>query len=108
MKIEREKKVSFLMIDLYCRKKHKTNKGCVCLECSELKEYVSLRLEKCPFKDNKSFCSNCKIHCYKKDMQERIRKVMRFSGPRMILYHPVLAIKHLVESKKEKKKNDKK
>ena len=37
MKIEKEKKVSFLMIDLYCKKKHKT-KNKLCDECQELKE----------------------------------------------------------------------
>ena len=35
---------------------------------------------------------------------EKIREVMRFSGPRMIFYHPYLAIKHVIESKKEKKR----
>jgi hypothetical protein len=28
-------------------------------------------------------------------MRERMRAVMRFSGPRMMWYHPVDAIKHL-------------
>lgn len=107
MKIEKEKKVSFLMIDLYCKKKHKYKKE-ICNECRKLKEYVSLRLEKCPFGENKTFCSNCKIHCYQKEMREKIREVMRFSGPRMIFHHPILAIKHVIESKKEKKKNGKK
>jgi hypothetical protein len=37
-------------------------------------------------------------------MKEKIREVMRFSGPRMIFYHPVMAIRHLVESKREKQK----
>ncbi len=40
----------------------------------------------------KTFCANCKVHCYKPQMREQIRQVMRFSGPRMLLYHPVLAI----------------
>lgn len=35
-------------------------------------------------------------------MREKIRMVMRFSGPRMIFYHPVTAICHVIESKKEK------
>ena len=39
----------------------------------------------------------------KKDMREKIREVMRFSGPRMIFPHPVMAIRHVIESKKEKK-----
>ena len=107
MKIEKEKEVSFLMIDIYCKKKHKTKKE-LCDECKQLKEYVELRLNKCPFKDIKTFCSNCKIHCYQKDMREKIKEVMRFSGPRMIFYHPVLAVKHVIESRKEKKKNGKK
>ena len=33
--------------------------------------------------------------------------VMRFSGPRMLLYHPILAIWHLVSSKREKRRTDK-
>ena len=35
---------------------------------------------------------------------EKIREVMRFSGPRMLFHHPIAAIRHVVESKKEKKK----
>ena len=29
-------------------------------------------------------------------MKDRIRKVMRFSGPGMLIYHPVMAIRHLL------------
>ena len=102
-KREREKKVVSLMIKLYCKKKHHT-KGMLCEQCRQLDEYARLRSEKCPFMETKTFCSNCKVHCYKPDMREKIREVMRFSGPRMILHHPVMAIRHVVESKKEKKR----
>ena len=37
-------------------------------------------------------------------MKEKIRLVMRYSGPRMITDHPVIAMKHLIETKKEKKR----
>lgn len=37
-------------------------------------------------------------------MRQQIKKVMRFSGPRMIIYHPVMAVRHLIESKREKKR----
>lgn len=103
MKIEKEKRISFLMIDLYYKKHKELSSN----EKVELKNYVELRLNKCPFQENKTFCSNCKIHCYKKDMQEKIIMVMRYSGPRMILYHPILAIRHLIESKREKKNGKK-
>ena len=54
--------------------------------------------------ENKTFCSNCKVHCYRPDMREIIRTVMRFSGPRMIFHHLIAAIEHIVETKKEKKR----
>lgn len=60
--------------------------------------------------ETKTFCSNCRVHCYKPAMREKIRQVMRFSGPRMLFYHTMLAIRHVVESKREKrreKKNEK-
>ena len=102
-KREREKKTVELMIRLYCRKKHGV-KGELCPDCRQLAEYAEMRSKKCPFMESKTFCSNCKVHCYKPDMREKIRAVMRFSGPRMIMYHPVMAIRHLIESKKEKRR----
>lgn len=36
--------------------------------------------------------------------REQIRAVMRFSGPRMLLHHPVLATRHVMETKKEQKR----
>lgn len=98
MKIDKEKRVVFLMIDIYYKKNKNNN-----VECEKLKEYVMFRLEKCPFGEKKKFCSNCNIHCYQKDMREQIQKVMRYSGPRMIIYHPIIAVKHIIESRKEKK-----
>lgn len=103
-KREREKRTVALMISLYCHKKHGTKGDELCDECKELLEYSNSRSDKCPFMETKTFCSNCPVHCYKPSMREKIREVMRFSGPRMIFYHPVMAIRHLVESKKEKKR----
>lgn len=103
LKREREKLVVSKMIELYCRKNHHT-KGKLCDDCQSLNDYAVMRSDKCPFMKTKTFCSNCKVHCYKPEMREKIRLVMRFSGPRMIFHHPVMAISHLVESKKEKKR----
>ena len=38
------------------------------------------------------------------EMREKIRQVMRFSGPRMLLYHPALALWHVACSVWEKRK----
>ena len=32
--------------------------------------------------EEKTFCSNCTVHCYRPEMRERIRTVMRYAGPR--------------------------
>ncbi len=93
-----------MMIALYCKKHHHPKKGELCEECKELSSYCHYRLSLCPHGDNKPFCSNCKIHCYDKAHRERIREVMRFSGPRMMFHHPVLAVSHLIETKREKRR----
>lgn len=100
-KREKEKELVSQMIALYCRKKH-GYKNTLCNECAKLDEYARSRSDKCPFMETKTFCSNCKVHCYKPDMREQIREVMRFAGPRMIFHRPIPAIRHVIESKKEK------
>ena len=55
---------------------------------------LNMHIEKRPFMETKTFCSQCKVHCYKKDKREQIRKVMRFSGPRMLVYHPIMAVSY--------------
>jgi hypothetical protein len=99
-KREKEIKIVSLMIDIYCKGHHHTKE--LCDECKELKDYATMRTMKCPFMETKTFCSNCKVHCYRGDMKEKIKEVMRYSGPRMLLYHPILAIKHVILSRKEK------
>jgi len=101
----REKKIVGEMIALYCRKNHGSKE--LCTECSELKSYAEARSDKCTFMENKTFCSNCKVHCYKPEMREKIRKVMRFSGPRMIFHHPIMAVSHVISSKREKNRLEK-
>ncbi len=99
----REKKMVSQMIALYCKKRHGTKNG-LCPDCEKLDTYARARSDKCPFMETKTFCSNCTVHCYKPEMREKIREVMRFSGPRMIFHHPAAAIRHVIETKKEKRK----
>ncbi len=100
---EKEKKLIPVMIKKYCRGKHKTKGKEICAECNELAEYALFRLSKCPFKVNKKFCSFCKIHCYKPEMREKIKAVMKYAGPRMLFTHPIFAISHVVQMIKYKK-----
>lgn len=104
-----EKKLVTTMIEIYCRGNHGSKKGELCSECRELADYAGLRISKCPFMETKTFCSACKVHCYKPEMREKIREVMKYSGRRMLFSHPYLTIKHgvitLKNIRKEKKQN---
>lgn len=102
-KREREKRLVSEMIALYCRKKHRT-KGALCLGCAALDAYARQRSDNCPLMETKTFCSNCRVHCYSADMRASIREVMRFAGPRMMFVHPVIAVRHMTESRKEKQR----
>ncbi|MGI6019000.1 MAG: nitrous oxide-stimulated promoter family protein [Marvinbryantia sp.] len=104
-KREREKQLVSQMIALYCKKQHGGKS--LCPDCAALDAYARQRSDRCPFMETKTFCSNCKVHCYKPEMREKIRAVMRFSGPRMLFHHPVIAIRHMIETQKEKKRLEK-
>jgi predicted amidophosphoribosyltransferase len=93
--MERESRTIALMISFYCKKQHKN--GSLCTECQQLLDYAQERLRKCPFQNNKTTCAKCPVHCYKADMRAKVRAVMRYSGPRMIYRHPILAIEHLID-----------
>ncbi|MCF0192990.1 MAG: nitrous oxide-stimulated promoter family protein [Prevotella sp.] len=102
-RIDKEKAVVELMIKRYCHhnKQHAAvnsrQSGMLCDECSALLEYAHARLSHCKFGDNKPTCKKCPVHCYKPEMREKIRNVMRWSGPRMMIYHPIIAIKHMFQ-----------
>lgn len=98
-RIKREKKTIELMIELYCKKKHDTKIG-LCHDCRELFAYAAARLDKCRFGIEKPVCNKCSVHCYKPEMREKIKCVMRYSGPRMLLAHPVAAVRHFLDGLK--------
>lgn len=93
-RIEREKITVRHMIELWCRKHH--NHSELCEECEALLDYSTARLEHCRFGNAKTKCHKCPIHCYKPEMREKIREVMRYGGPRMIFRHPVEALYYLI------------
>lgn len=96
-RLAREARTIQFMVNLYCQNHHHCAAGSLCADCQELNDYALQRLEKCPFQENKSTCAHCTVHCYQRSMRERVRVVMRWAGPRMLLHHPVLAVLHLMD-----------
>lgn len=103
-RLAREEKTIAAMIALYCRDHHGTGASDagegLCPDCAELLDYARVRLDKCRYGAEKPTCAKCETHCYKPAMRERVREVMRYSGPRMLKKHPVLAVAHLVDGHK--------
>jgi len=96
-RIEKDKRTLEFMIDLYCEKKHGLGLD-NCHECKALYDYAENRLEKCRYGENKTSCKKCKTHCYRPDMREKIKEVMRFSGPRVLIYRPHHYIRYVMKS----------
>ena len=67
----------------------------LCPQCQALLDYAHKRLDHCKFGEDKPSCTRCPVHCYKPALREQIRQVMRYSGPRMLLHDPIMAIRHL-------------
>lgn len=80
------------MIRLYCRKKLHAEE--MPEEYQDLLEYAHKRLSCCKFGDKKTSCKLCPIHCYGREKREMMREVMRWCGPRMLVYHPIVTIEH--------------
>lgn len=101
-KIKNEKKTVSAMIVIYCKSHHKTTNNNLCESCSNLLKYALVRIDKCVFGLDKPSCEKCPVHCYKISYRDEIKKIMRYSGPRMIFKHPILAIKHIIKNRKSK------
>lgn len=85
------------MTAIYCRDHHHTTRPCD--DCRALMTYAAKRLAVCTFGEDKPVCAKCQVHCYGKVMREKVREVMRYSGPRMIWRHPWLALMHVVDKR---------
>ncbi len=77
-KLATEFKTVKAMVEVYCKDHHGT-KGELCAECRELLEYAEVRLDRCPYGEDKPTCNKCPIHCYKPEPKEQMRLVMRYS-----------------------------
>ncbi len=100
-RIDKEKALVERMIRLYCR--HAESNSELCNSCKELIIYAHRKLDLCRYGNAKGNCSNCTLHCYAPKNREKIRQVMRYVGPRMIILSPLDFWQHLWQSMTTKK-----
>ena len=98
-RIAREKQTILAMSRIYCRDHHGMSAE-LCGECVALLDYARRRLDSCPFQEQKPACNHCQVHCYSTKTRERVKVVMRYAGPRMLLRHPVLSLYHLLDKRR--------
>ncbi|MFA6819268.1 MAG: nitrous oxide-stimulated promoter family protein [Bacteroidaceae bacterium] len=91
-RIANEQQLVCQMIAFYCRHKHR-NKS-LCDKCKVLQDYALKRLSSCPYGEAKPSCKQCSIHCYQKEMKSQIQEVMKWAGPRIFFFHPILTLRH--------------
>lgn len=104
----REKKHEIVekMIETYCTKqKHLNDGGKLCSDCDELLNYSLQRTTRCPHVEKTLFCVNCPTPCYKPDMKEKMRIMMKYSGPRFFFSHPLIVLEHVMYDFKTRKKD---
>lgn len=86
-----------LFIEEWCRAQHRIARSGsgeevpagrrtvrLCPECRELLAYATDRRRRCPL-DPKPACKHCPVHCYRPVSRDHIRKIMRFSGKRLMM-----------------------
>ncbi|GIU40409.1 hypothetical protein TUM4438_01500 [Shewanella sairae] len=100
-KLLREFETISAMVKIYCKAHHKDAACHPCSACHEFIEYAHIRLDRCPYGQEKPTCNKCPVHCYKPHMKEKAREIMIFAGPRMLIPHPIMAIKHLMSERKD-------
>jgi hypothetical protein len=93
MSVSIEKQTIKAMITIYCKNRHNNGNG-LCTDCSSLLEYANKRIDYCQFNPKKPACNSCTVHCYSEARREKVKEIMRYSGPKMPLRHPYLSLLH--------------
>ena len=99
-RINKESNTVATMIRLYCHQNHDRDR--LCLECKKLLDSSRKRLDRCPLQEGKTTYKKRPVHCFMPEMREMIRAVMRYSDPRMIYIHPIMAIEHRIDGRRQK------
>ena len=85
-RVVRERSTMTRMIGINCSAHHDSFGDVLCAACREFQDYTEVRLQKCPYGEDKPTCANCPVHCYKPARRAQAREIMRYAGPRWTKY----------------------
>ena len=95
-RLAREWQTMTAMVRIFCRDRHHPAEG-LCAQCRQFLDYAGVRLERCRFGVEKPTCAKCPVHCYQRERREQVRVIMRYAGPRMLLEHPLMSLRHWLD-----------
>ncbi len=95
--VARDRKTLEAMGSIYCLAHHagagKDASG-LCDECRSVIDGTLARTESCP-SGHALNCQDCPVKCNRGVQGERIRAIMAYAAPRMMLRHPILSLSYL-------------
>ena len=73
--LARERLTMSTMVGMYCRDHHES-RDTLCEDCATFLDYAEVRLDKCPYGEDKPTCANCPVHCYKPQYRAKAKQIM--------------------------------
>ncbi|MFA6851285.1 MAG: nitrous oxide-stimulated promoter family protein [Selenomonadaceae bacterium] len=83
---------------VYCHSHHKTPSDKLCPKCTALLATAMTKMNRCPYGITKPICERCEIPCFGIKQTKEFREIMSSAQKRMFFKHPVMTIKHKLQS----------
>ena len=96
--IPKEKNTIRKTFGVHCRSRHGSPEGKLCPRCTALLATVMTKMDRCPYGITKPICDRCEQPCFGASQTQEFLEIMRGSQKKMLLSHPILAIKHKLAS----------
>ena len=83
-------------LGIYCNQKHNTKDGHLCPKCTAMLTTILLKMKQCKYGSTKPICDHCDSLCFGSEYNKIFMEAMTTTGKKMLVKHPVMAIKHKV------------
>jgi len=83
---------------VYCHSHHNTSSDKLCPKCTALLAIAMTKMNRCPYGITKPICERCEIPCFGIKQTKEFREIMSSAQKRMFFKHPVMTIKHKLQS----------
>ena len=79
---------------VYCNSHHDTKGEKLCPKCTALLATIFKKMSRCRYGITKPICDRCDNMCFGDANNKKFLEIMDASGKKMLMKHPVTAVKH--------------